>query len=31
MLEDYYPILFQAAPESIGGGLPYDSFYYGVG
>ncbi|MCI8304530.1 MAG: ABC transporter substrate-binding protein [Lawsonibacter sp.] len=30
MLEDYYTILFQAAPESIGGGLPYDSFYYGV-
>ena len=30
-LEDYYAILFQAAPESIGGGLPYDSFYYGVG
>ena len=30
MLEDYYSILFQAAPESIGGGLPYDSFYYGV-
>lgn len=31
MLEDYYTVLFQAAPESIGGGLPYDSFYYGVG
>ena len=30
MLEEYYEILFQAAPESIGGGLPYDSFYYGV-
>ena len=30
MLEGYYSILFQAAPESIGGGLPYDSFYYGV-
>ena len=30
VLEDYYEILFQAAPESIGGGLPYDSFYYGV-
>lgn len=29
-LEDYYSILFQAAPKSIGGGLPYDSFYYGV-
>ena len=31
MLEDYYSILFQTAPDSIGGGLPYDSFYYGVG
>ena len=31
MLEDYYDILFQANPKSIGGGLPYDSFYYGVG
>lgn len=30
MLEDYYSILFQAEPKSIGGGLPYDSFYYGV-
>lgn len=30
-LEDYYTILFQTAPASIGGGLPYDSFYYGVG
>ena len=30
-LEDYYTILFQAEPKSIGGGLPYDSFYYGVG
>lgn len=30
MLEDYYTILFQAEPKSIGGGLPYDSFYYGV-
>ena len=29
-LEDYYTILFQTAPASIGGGLPYDSFYYGV-
>ena len=29
-LEEYYAVLFQAAPESIGGGLPYDSFYYGV-
>lgn len=31
MLEDYYTVLFQAAPESVGGGLPYDSFYYEVG
>lgn len=31
MLEDYYSILFETAPESIGGGLPYDSFYYGIG
>lgn len=30
-LEGYYEILFQAEPKSIGGGLPYDSFYYGVG
>ena len=30
MLESYYTILFQAEPKSIGGGLPYDSFYYGV-
>ena len=31
VLEDYYTILFQVEPKSIGGGLPYDSFYYGVG
>ena len=31
VLESYYTVLFQAAPDSIGGGLPYDSFYYGVG
>ena len=31
VLEDYYSILFQTEPKSIGGGLPYDSFYYGVG
>ena len=31
VLEDYYEILFQMEPKSIGGGLPYDSFYYGVG
>jgi NitT/TauT family transport system substrate-binding protein len=31
MLESYYTILFQVEPKSIGGGLPYDSFYYGLG
>ena len=30
VLEDYYTILFQAESKSIGGGLPYDDFYYGV-
>ena len=30
VLESYYTVLFQAAPDSIGGGLPYDSFYYGA-
>ncbi len=30
MLERYYQVLFQADPDSIGGSLPYDSFYYGV-
>ncbi len=30
MLEDYYAILFRADPASIGGSIPYDSFYYGV-
>ena len=30
VLEGYYGILFQAEPKSIGGGLPYDSFYYGL-
>ena len=29
-LEGYYQILFQNAPDSIGGAMPYDSFYYGV-
>lgn len=29
-LEDYYSVLFQVSPQSIGGTLPYDSFYYGV-
>lgn len=30
ILENYYSILFQVEPKSIGGGLPYDNFYYGV-
>jgi NitT/TauT family transport system substrate-binding protein len=30
MLEQYYQVLFQANPASIGGSMPYDSFYYGV-
>ena len=30
VLESYYAVLFQAAPDSIGGGLPYDAFYYGL-
>ena len=29
-LQDYYQILFQNAPASIGGAMPYDAFYYGV-
>lgn len=29
-LQDYYEILFQNNPASIGGSIPYDSFYYGV-
>ena len=31
VLEEYYQILFLANPASIGGSMPYDSFYYGVG
>ena len=30
LAEDYYLSLFQGDPEAIGGGLPYDDFYYGV-
>ena len=30
-LEGYYSILFQVEPASIGGSLPYDSFYYEAG
>lgn len=29
-LEEYYQVLFQADPASIGGSMPYDAFYYGV-
>ena len=28
-LEEYYQVLFQADPASIGGSMPYDAFYYG--
>ena len=30
MLQDYYQILFQTSSASIGGSMPYDSFYYGA-
>jgi len=30
MLESFYQVLFQANPASIGGSMPYDSFYYGT-
>ena len=29
-LEEYYQVLFQADPDSIGGSMPYDAFYYGA-
>ena len=29
-LENFYRIMFEADPKSIGGAMPYDSFYYGV-
>lgn len=29
-LESFYQIMYQADPSSIGGAMPYDSFYYGV-
>lgn len=29
-LQAYYGVLFRANPASIGGSIPYDSFYYGV-
>lgn len=28
VVQGYYEILFQANPDSIGGGMPYDDFYY---
>ena len=28
-LEGYYAVLFRTDPASIGGGMPYDAFYYG--
>ena len=30
LVEGYFSVLFQANPASIGGGMPHDSFYYGV-
>lgn len=27
-LESYYQVMFKANPDSIGGGMPYDDFYY---
>lgn len=30
MLQSYYSVLFEANPASIGGSIPFDSFYYGV-
>ena len=30
MLEGYFSVLFEANPASIGGAMPFDSFYYGV-
>ena len=29
-LEEYYQVLFQADPASIGGSMPYDAFFYGA-
>lgn len=31
MLIGFYDVLFQAAPASVGGAMPADGFYYGVG
>lgn len=30
LLQAYYVIMFQGNPDSIGGGQPYDDFYYGI-
>jgi len=30
ILQEFYQIMFQADPKSIGGAMPYDSFYYGA-
>ena len=30
ILESFYQIMYQADPASIGGAMPYDSFYYGA-
>ncbi len=29
-LEQYYQVLYQANPDSIGDSMPYDAFYYGI-
>lgn len=29
-LENFYRVMFEADPKSIGGAMPYDSFYYGA-
>lgn len=31
MLESFYQVMYQANPASIGGAMPGDSFYYGLG
>lgn len=30
MVEQYFSVLFHSSPASIGGAMPYDSFYYGI-
>lgn len=29
VIQGYYEVLWQANPQSIGGGIPDDGFYYG--